>query len=184
MSSTITAYELPLWDADYCLQIREVALSVGKEWVPTVGDNEENTEIRKATGYGMERDDHENEQAMEDLITAALTVNAWNFRLYANQNISTGFDVIRYKPGDFYTTHTDWGSIQGNRKISVTVQLSDPSEYKGGEMVMHNGPEAQVINKTQGTATFFPSWTLHEVKPVTEGDRWALVCFFCGPPYC
>ena len=188
MSSTETFKETLLWDADFCTHIRGIALTNGEEWATTINQGEEAFHIRKATGFILKdrtKDTtEEHEQVTEDLVTACLAVNVWNFRMYTDHNIIQGMDVIRYKPGDFYRQHTDWGSIHGTRKISFTMQLSDPSEYEGGEVVLYDGPQPQVTNKTQGTATFFPSWTLHEVKPITEGERWALVGWFCGPPYC
>ena len=185
--STITYMEAPLWDADSCLKIREMALETGTPWAPTVNDGQSKLDIRKTTGFTLPEETiqgPEYRKMMHDLISSCLASNVWNFRLYADNNLTTGVQILRYLPGDFYMKHTDWGSIHGTRKISLTMQLSDPSEYKGGGMVLYDGPDPLKANKTQGTATFFPSWTLHEVKPVMKGERWALVCWFNGPPYC
>ena len=187
MSTTVTCQETPLWDSDFCLQVREMALLNGKEWTPRVNDGETKIEVRKATTYQLPARTVQSalyHEIMDSLIDSVPANNIWDFEVYANNDLTAGAEFIRYQPGDFYRAHTDWGSVYGNRKISVTVQLSDPDEYRGGEMLIYNAPDPGKISQTQGTATFFPSWTLHEVKPVMKGERWALVCWFCGPPYC
>ena len=67
------------------------------------------------------------------------------------------------------------------RKLSFTLQLTDPSEYEGGQTMIHNAKEPWAIPQTKGTITFFPSYTLHEVLPVTKGTRKALVGWVHGP---
>ena len=84
----------------------------------------------------------------------------------------------------FYEKHVDtmYQSIGlYPRKLSFTMQLSDPSEYEGGDVLIHNAQEPFAIPKERGTITFFPSYTLHEVKPVTKGIRKCLVGWVHGP---
>jgi len=81
-----------------------------------------------------------------------------------------------------YKAHVDplqW-NIPHNRKLSIVVQLSDPSEYEGGELILHNSHENNVIEKEKGHTVFFPSYTLHEVTPVTKGERFTLVGWIHG----
>jgi PKHD-type hydroxylase len=61
------------------------------------------------------------------------------------------------------------------------MQLSDPSEYEGGDLLLHTGDEPIVINKQKGMLVMFPSYTLHEVTPVTKGERYSLVAWVHGP---
>jgi PKHD-type hydroxylase len=72
-----------------------------------------------------------------------------------------------------------------NRKLSVTVQLTDPTEYQGGQFEFCDigvKPKAENII-TQGTVIIFPSIIFHEVKPVTQGKRCSLVGWYEGPPW-
>ena len=95
------------------------------------------------------------------------------------------YSIYRAEDQGFYCPHYDWGpSEQGLRKISFTVQLSDPREYAGGELLLHVGETSpSVAPKEQGSITVFPSWMYHEVTPVTQGVRRALVGWFEGPAY-
>lgn len=75
-----------------------------------------------------------------------------------------------------------------DRKISFVLQLSDPSEYEGGELEIHEGfgqpPKLeQERMKTKGTLIAFPSYYLHRVTPVTKGERKSLVCWAEGPQF-
>jgi PKHD-type hydroxylase len=70
------------------------------------------------------------------------------------------------------------------RKISVVIQLSDPTEYEGGELQVMNGEEPyRVCNKEKGSLIMFPSFLLHRVTPVTKGCRRSLVLWISGPPF-
>jgi predicted 2-oxoglutarate/Fe(II)-dependent dioxygenase YbiX len=56
------------------------------------------------------------------------------------------------------------------RKLSFTVQLSEPEDYKGGDLCLYLGDKPEVMKKEQGFVALFPSYVLHEVKPVTQGN--------------
>jgi len=90
-----------------------------------------------------------------------------------------------YQTGGFYEWHMD-NDITGKhqqpvRKISMTLLLSDPSTFEGGELeIMHKGKTAKL---KQGQAIFFASWLQHRVKPVTKGERYSLVMWFGGPSF-
>lgn len=84
-----------------------------------------------------------------------------------------------------YDRHVDpltW-NIPHNRKLSVVIQLSDPSEYEGGDLILYQGKEGMNIEKKKGMCVFFPSYTLHECTPVTKGQRYSLVAWVHGPPF-
>ena len=92
-----------------------------------------------------------------------------------------GFQFTRYEVGEYYGPHFDIGPGKlTERKLSLTVQLSPPGEYTGGELVIY--PEF-VAPKEQGTMTVFPSFMCHNVNPVTTGVRYSLVSWLAGPPY-
>ena len=84
-------------------------------------------------------------------------------------------------PGEHYTWHIDKGT--GNRKLSLSLQLSDPKDYKGGNLELLFGGKPVKAERERGMMTFFPSYALHRVTPVTKGTRYSLVCWISGPPF-
>ena len=84
----------------------------------------------------------------------------------------------------FYTKHVDVmtnSSGIGVRKLSFSIQLSDPDSYKGGDLILHCDTTPVTAPKEIGSIIIFPSFTLHEVTPVTEGTRYSLVGWVTGP---
>jgi PKHD-type hydroxylase len=87
---------------------------------------------------------------------------------------------------DHYKWHTDMapGANGVPRKLSMSLLLSDPSEFQGGDLeVMTGSDNIQKLELKKGRAWFFPSWVLHRVTPVTNGTRRSLVCWVGGPPF-
>lgn len=92
--------------------------------------------------------------------------------------------VMEYQVGDGYGKHTDWSyGAARERKVSMTVQLTSHYYYKGGGLVLYAGPAGYKIQRAQGTAAVWPSWTLHEVLPVESGVRYSLTAWAHGSPY-
>ena len=61
--------------------------------------------------------------------------------------------------------------------ISCTVFLSAPESYDGGELAIHSpGGGVQSVKLPAGHAVLYPGTSVHEVKPVTRGER--LASFF------
>jgi PKHD-type hydroxylase len=81
-----------------------------------------------------------------------------------------------------YNWHQDFGS-KISRKLSCVMQLTDPSEYEGGNLEIMTSSTSTKINKCRGLITIFPSWTLHRVSPVTQGSRQSLVSWISGPEF-
>lgn len=83
----------------------------------------------------------------------------------------------------FYCQHIDssFGLLSDNRKLSFVMQLSDPSDYEGGELRLHISKNPIIVEKKRGLITFFPSHVLHECTPVTFGNRHTLVGWVHGP---
>lgn len=98
--------------------------------------------------------------------------------------MSQGLQFTRYQaPGEHYEWHIDRGLQSGTRKLSLSLQLSDPEDYEGGDLELWFGGEPVKANKTRGLITFFPSYVMHRVAPVTKGVRYSLVCWVSGPPF-
>jgi PKHD-type hydroxylase len=85
-----------------------------------------------------------------------------------------------------YGWHVDMGpnTTSPCRKLSIVVQLSDPVDYEGGVLELQpSGSNVVRMRKQRGLVVAFPSWTLHQVTPVTQGDRQSLVAWISGPPF-
>lgn len=85
-----------------------------------------------------------------------------------------------------YDWHVDFGSdpTSPSRKLSLVMQLSDPVDYEGGVLELQAaGKEVLRMRKQRGLIVCFPSWTLHQVTPVTQGNRQSLVSWITGPSF-
>jgi PKHD-type hydroxylase len=81
-----------------------------------------------------------------------------------------------------YGWHQDFGSGCA-RKLSLVMQLSDPSSYEGGNLELMVGDKPTQVEKKIGRIIVFPAWTLHRVTPVTVGTRQTLVTWVSGDPF-
>jgi PKHD-type hydroxylase len=83
-----------------------------------------------------------------------------------------------YAGGEHYGLHVD-GAIRAQRPglptiradVSTTVFLSDPDEYEGGELVVVDAYGTHEVKLPAGDAIIYPSGSVHEVLPVTSGER-------------
>jgi PKHD-type hydroxylase len=88
------------------------------------------------------------------------------------------FMFNRYTCGGNYGDHID-NAIQTDRNsgqrlrtdISVTVFLSDPESYEGGDLIIEDTYGAHEVKLPAGDAIIYPSSSLHRVEPVTAGER-------------
>ena len=124
----------------------------------------------------------------------------WNFEWSRSESCQ----FTKYKHNQYYDWHCDsWdkpyekkGPDNGKiRKLSMTCQLTDGSEYTGGELEFdfrnydpHMRDESQHLKKTKeilpkGSIIVFPSFVWHRVKPVTAGTRYSLVVWHLGKPF-
>jgi PKHD-type hydroxylase len=98
--------------------------------------------------------------------------------------LSEGFQFTRYDaPADFYGVHIDKMLDGPVRKLSLTIQLSAPEDYEGGELAIYFNKDAEIMPKELGKMIVFPSYSLHEVRPVTKGTRYSLVAWVTGKPF-
>ena len=83
---------------------------------------------------------------------------------------------IRYAPGMEYGEHLDdpimgTGGVMYRSDVAVTVFLSAPEEYDGGELVIRDAQSERRVKLPAGDAVLYPAGTLHHVSPVTRGAR-------------
>jgi PKHD-type hydroxylase len=106
----------------------------------------------------------------------------WGFDLYSIRDSIQYTEY--YEGGGHYDWHMDIGPFPiNNRKISITIQLSDPNDYIGGDLEIWTGNGIQTCVRQKGAALLFPSYMLHRVTPVTSGTRKSLVLWVGGNPY-
>ena len=136
-------------------------------------------------------------QEIQPYIQQANKNAGWNFEW--DHSESCQFTI--YKKKQYYDWHCDsWekpynedGPAKGKiRKLSVTVSLTDPSEYKGGELEFdfrnldpNKKPNIRVCDEIlpKGSLVVFPSFVWHRVKSVTKGERNSLVIWSVGYPF-
>ncbi|MEZ5986961.1 MAG: Fe2+-dependent dioxygenase [Hyphomonas sp.] len=87
--------------------------------------------------------------------------------------------ISRASNGGGYGRHVDNAFMgSGDRRLrtdlSFTLFLSDPSAYEGGELAVETAAGEHLAKPEAGDLVLYPSTTLHEVRPVTAGER--IVC--------
>ena len=148
--------------------------------------SELNTDIRTSEVAWM-RKNAWNEPLWERLSTVVAEVN----RRYFHFDLSGFYEPFQlgmYKEENqgHYSWHTDMAMSDNNvpRKLSMSLLLSDPSEFEGGNLEIKGiNDEPMNLELRKGRAWFFPSWVLHRVSPVTRGVRKSLVVWVGGPPF-
>ena len=126
----------------------------------------------------------ENKWIYDRVQQIAMMINTMSYRFEL-----TGFsERIQYavyhgSQGGHYVWHVDHGPLGTRRKLSITLQLSDPSQYEGGDLQFHAGNLIQTAPRERGMMIAFPSYVLHRVAPVTSGIRKSLVIWITGPQF-
>jgi len=114
-------------------------------------------------------------------LAAAVNRQAFGFDL---SGFHETLQLARYGKGDFFDWHLDFGPGESSfRKLSVSVQLSDPDDYEGGDLEFMINQNVVSMPRTKGTIIIFPSFIMHRVTPITRGTRESLVAWIAGPPF-
>ena len=103
---------------------------------------------------------------------------------------SINVQYTKYQEGGYYTWHTD-GDVndthklhQNVRKLSITAALNVGS-YEGGDLqlVLNRQKDPRTMSIEFGDVVVFPSFTLHQITPITKGIRHSLISWVSGPPW-
>ena len=202
-------YEYAYWyfkkdlSKEFCDKVIKQGLSLKKKFARTGGDG-----LKKPTKKEILKIRNSNitwlndQWIYDEIYPYIITANknaGWNFKFDWSENCQ--FTI--YKKGQYYDWHYDsfekpWSNSNDPkfygkiRKLSVTIYLSDPKKYKGGELEFYNNdqrPDQQPKIFTcheiseRGSLVVFPSYIWHRVKPVTQGTRYSLVLWNVGYPY-
>ena len=92
------------------------------------------------------------------------------------------FMVYHHHDGGHFGWHMDVGP-RTPRKLSLTLQLTDPSRYQGGDLQFFTGDMVRAAPRDRGMLIAFPSYMVHQVTPVTAGTRKSIVAWVSGPQF-
>ena len=129
----------------------------------------ENLELRR-DWPGKERLDH--------IVLAALQRNQ-TFEIAARPKKIITPIFSRYGPGMHYGSHLDNAIMDREDRtrvdLSLTLFLSTPDSYDGGELVIETEYGPKSVKLPAGDAVVYPTIYFHEVKPITRGERYACI---------
>jgi len=108
----------------------------------------------------------------------------WHFDI-TSMNEDIQYTEYHAEDEGHYTWHQDIGpGIAAQRKISITIQLSDSDAYEGGDLqIWQGGTSVQDTRRGAGVAVLFPSYMMHRVTKTTKGVRKSLVLWVGGNHY-
>lgn len=141
--------------------------------------------VRKSKSIMISRND-DSEWIYERLLKVAHETNQSKFRFNIDYNCILAIQFTKYEEGDYYDWHVDTGTTPDTccRKLSITIQLSDPSSYKGGKLEFGmNDNNIMAASSDQGSATIFSSLVRHRISKITHGNRYSLVAWVTGFPF-
>lgn len=153
---------------------------------PGLTEDGKNSEVRKSQIYWIPKTHH-----FEPIYQRIMNLVAQCNKEFYNFEITSLQENLQFTEYDeSYQGRYDWhfdvgeGPLNCARKLSVSIQLSDPSDYEGGELQFSlDGDRTVVAEKERGTMIIFPSYLRHRVTPVTKGTRRSLVTWITGPPF-
>ena len=195
-----SCYINKVYDKKFCTYYRASNIFSDVE-IETIKKNGNNLTTNQATTFGG----HSNDSVRRGSVAWLPRTDVSNQWIYSRlleviktaNNELWGFDVIGFwedcqyttyngdkEGGDHYGYHLDIdGEAGAQRKISIVLQLTDPSEYEGGELEILTNENPYWAAKEKGSCLLFPSFCLHKVHPVTKGRRNSLVLWASGIPY-
>ncbi len=150
------------------------------EWDDTMVAGGLNKDIRNCTQIQISTDDtilknYQTRKNIDDLILDSVS-NI--IEIYSNIcphfkiDVDTGYQLLRYREGEFYTQHTDSFKSE-QRSLSCSIQLNE--DYDGGEFAFFD--REVMIRSKKGSAIVFPSNFMypHEIMPVISGTRYSII---------
>ena len=123
--------------------------------------------------------DVENEslKAIQSILSNALQSSPL-FNIAALPKNIHPFVVSKYTAGKYYSWHVD-SPMMGNPPLrtdmAMTIFLSDPSTYEGGELLIQQGGNITSFKPSKGDAILYPCQYLHCVNEIKSGERLAAV---------
>ena len=155
-----------------------------EEWIKTtVGGGKANSNVRSAETvvisypHVIEKNPEVRQKLDQHVFSAAANViRRYNEKFpLCNIKEDSGYELLRYKEGQFYIQHTDSFKARP-RAVSCSFALND--DYEGGEWGFFD--REMVVKAPKGAAVLFPSNFMypHEIMPVTKGTRYSIITWF------
>tara|TARA_B100000424_G_scaffold271351_1_gene273716 strand:- start:49 stop:1329 length:1281 start_codon:yes stop_codon:yes gene_type:complete len=153
-----------------------------KASVGTSENSKQDLKIRNVDNYFVFLND-DTRWIYNKIMHAVSLANHEHFH-YNISGITHELQLLHYRSDDgqgHYDWHVDVGDGSAScRKISMSIMLSPEDKYKGGNLEVNDHGVIKEASKEQGSIHMFPSYQLHRVTPVTEGERWVLVIWING----
>ena len=162
---------------DYNEKLYPVKSTIGS------GDHEGtyDPKIRAVDTYQIDYSE-ETKWIFEKIAAAVGNANAEYYK-FDLLGITHSLQLLHYKSTEkgHYDWHIDCGEgSSATRKLSLSIPLTDRNAYEGGKLeINNNGNIIQAVDE-QGSISFFPSYLVHRVSPVTKGERWVIVVWVHG----
>ena len=166
-----------VFTSEECEELIALALAEEGSYEVLVDENDSDKSIRSVTVYTLTQKKYPG--LWERLQTIFEGSNSWRFEWSVIRSVQ----ILRFKQGDHKSRSMDWSSATPRRKISMVLQLSEPDEYEGGDVVLSAGHTDNVIPTNIGFATLWASYVPNHVTPITDGERWCLAAWAEGEPY-
>jgi len=120
----------------------------------------------------------------KNLTMACEMANTLFFNFDTSNQLSN-IRMLRYEDTGKYDWHLDIGNEETSvRKITAIVQLSNESDYEGGNfefsMTDETGKDTAVGSRKKGSLILFPSYLGHRVSPLTSGVRYSILTWMLG----
>lgn len=150
----------------------------------TVVGNILDSNIRTSKTCWLESNEKENAWIYQRCAEIVNKINDQHFGYDLTFIENMQFTVYNSSDNGFYTRHIDNLYSSGIfRKLSFSILLNEPETFEGGNLDFHYEHYPISAPQQKGRMVAFPSATLHEVTPVTKGDRYSLVGWCCGPRF-
>jgi predicted 2-oxoglutarate/Fe(II)-dependent dioxygenase YbiX len=153
------------------------------DWIEATVRNGVNLNIRncKTIGVSFSNIIDKNKEIRQKIDHDLYTIASQALKEYSNRFLlhsiekDSGYDLLKYEIGGFYTQHTDF-ILDRPRVVSCSFILND--DYEGGEFAFFDRELVYKLKK--GSCIMFPSNFMypHEIMPVTSGTRYSIITGF------
>lgn len=163
-------------------KVHDLGNSFVKRRASTYVGGLEDPEVRKSTISWIPSNDNKSQWLFQKLQDKIIEVNndRYKYDLFSIDHLQ----YTIYDKYEHFIDHIDISSPvrMGIRKLSFSIQLTDSEEYKGGDLTLkHIEINPVILSRKKGSISFFPSFVVHGVPPILQGERRALVGWVQGP---
>lgn len=181
------AYIDSFFTSEECRSIIDHFSDISKLKKAKVGSGKDsvlNTDIRNSNVHFMDITEEDSHWIFSKVATGIWEANRQIFDFDIDYIETFQFSEYDSFYEGHYGRHVDIGS-GGHifRKLSFSIQLTDPDEYEGGDLLLYSQSQPTYVRRDLGSMAVFPSYTLHEVTPVTKGKRYSLVGWVKGKKF-